>query len=181
MRDLLVQPLPVAMLGLFSVLLLVLLVFFVPVFSIFMFIFVFMRICNHKRWVSKEQSWAISCPPTLTSWSRSTMTGFKWHGSHNSTFHWRERFHKAAQTRHPITLPLKPRCVTNKQEGEGSQFYHKRKQQFGILLVDQVLWRLSHKWFEGINLEHWLSRSDGYLCNFWKIQTLRDTCFLNQL
>ena len=81
----------------------------------------------------------ISCPATLTSWSRRTMTGFKWHGSHNSTFHWRERFHKAAQTRHPITLPLKPRRVTNKQEEEGSQFYRKRKQQFGILLLDLVL------------------------------------------
>ena len=48
-KGLLVQPLPVAMLGLFSVLLLVLLVLFVPVFPIFVFIFVFMRICNHKR------------------------------------------------------------------------------------------------------------------------------------
>ena len=41
--------LPVAVLGLLSVFLLVLLVLFVPVFSIFMLIFVFMRICNHKR------------------------------------------------------------------------------------------------------------------------------------
>ena len=32
-------------------------------------------------------------------------------GSHNSTLHWKERFHKATQTRHPITLPLKPRHV----------------------------------------------------------------------
>ena len=48
MRDLTVQPLPVAVLGLFSVFLLVLLVLFVPVFSIFMLIFVFMRIIQSE-------------------------------------------------------------------------------------------------------------------------------------
>lgn len=38
---------------------------------------------------------------------------------YNSIFHWRKRLHKPAQTRHPITLPLKPRYVKNKHEEKG--------------------------------------------------------------
>jgi hypothetical protein len=120
------------------------------------FIFVFMRICNHKKWVSSEESDAIFHLPTLTCRSRSR--GLKWQGSHNKQhIHLAGKISQRAQIRHPIPMPLKPKPVLviyGRMRARAPILWKEIIVAFFSLIL--VLLTLICKQYKQINLEHWL-------------------------